>query len=124
MNQTAITYPETYTRYLSGKQLKQILEDVCDNLFNRDPYYRQGGDMVRVGGMTYCCNPFQQSGQRISDLRLNNGEKLMPDKRYSVSGWATVNNQSSGPPVWEQVRVYLADRQTVKIGDLPQPLSI
>ncbi|MGZ8136587.1 MAG: thiosulfohydrolase SoxB [Methylococcaceae bacterium] len=107
MNHTAITYPETYIRTLSGGQLKAILEDVADNLFNKDPYYQQGGDMVRVGGMTYFCDPDAEFGKRISQLRLTNGELLDAGKYYKVSGWANVSEQLSGKAVAEVVCEYL-----------------
>jgi sulfur-oxidizing protein SoxB len=108
MNHTAITYPNTYVSELSGLEIKAILEDVADNLFNPDPYYQQGGDMVRVGGMTYRCNPEAKMGTRISELRLGNGELLQAGKKYKVSGWAAVNNIASGKPIWELVSTYLS----------------
>ncbi|GAB6139309.1 thiosulfohydrolase SoxB [Methylosoma difficile] len=107
MNHTAVTYPQTYTREMSGAQLKAILEDVADNLFNPDPYYQQGGDMVRVGGMTYRCDPEAAFGNRISELRLDNGELLAAGKRYQVAGWAGVGEELSGKPVWELLVEYL-----------------
>jgi sulfur-oxidizing protein SoxB len=100
LSQTAITYPETYVQRMTGRQIKELLEEVCDNLFNADPYYQQGGDMVRVGGMTYTCTPAETAGRRISDLKLNNGRSLDAGKRYKVAGWASVNAQT-GPPIWE-----------------------
>jgi sulfur-oxidizing protein SoxB len=100
LSQTAITYPETYIQRMTGRQIKELLEEVCDNLFNADPYYQQGGDMVRVGGMTYTCTPAETAGRRISDLKLNNGRSLDAGKRYKVAGWASVNAQT-GPPIWE-----------------------
>ncbi|MGR9046237.1 MAG: thiosulfohydrolase SoxB, partial [Gammaproteobacteria bacterium] len=90
MSHTAITYPETYVRTLSGREIKTILEDVADNLFNKDPYYRQGGDMVRVGGLRYVCDPEAEMGRRISGLTLANGQSVHADKHYKVSGWAAV----------------------------------
>lgn len=107
MNQTAITYPETYTRAISGRELHAILEDVADNLFHPDPYYRQGGDMVRVGGMTFRCHPDAPFGRRISELRLPGGELLDADKRYKVAGWAAVGDAASGRPIWDVVADYL-----------------
>jgi sulfur-oxidizing protein SoxB len=98
--ETACTYPETYLQSMTGGQIKDILEDVCDNLFNTDPYYQQGGDMVRVGGMTYTCSPAEAVGHRISDLRLDNGRSLEAGKSYKVAGWASVNEQK-GAPIWE-----------------------
>ncbi len=90
LNQTAITYPFTTLTNMSGAQIKSVLEDVCDNLFNPDPYYQQGGDMVRVGGLEYTCEPNAAMGQRIQDMRLN-GKLLDADKTYKVAGWAPVS---------------------------------
>ncbi|MDN5937629.1 MAG: thiosulfohydrolase SoxB [Salinisphaera sp.] len=118
---TAITYPETYVQEMTGEQIKLIMEDVCDNLFNRDPYYQQGGDMVRVGGMDYTCDPAQTIGHRISDLRLDNGKSLSPTRKYKVAGWATVNSKSPGPPIWEVVADYLRDQKVARIGKLNTP---
>jgi S-sulfosulfanyl-L-cysteine sulfohydrolase len=98
--ETAITYPETYVQSMTGSQLKDTLEDVCDNLFNADPYYQQGGDMVRVGGMTYTCAPAEPVGRRISGLKLDNGRGIEAGKSYKVAGWASVNAQK-GMPVWD-----------------------
>jgi S-sulfosulfanyl-L-cysteine sulfohydrolase len=100
--ETAITYPETYVQKLTGAEIKTMLEDVCDNLFNPDPYYQQGGDMVRIGGLTYSCRPSETIGRRISDLKLDNGRSIEPNKHYSVAGWAAVNLQQ-GMPVWDVV---------------------
>lgn len=107
MNQTAITYPETYVRTLSGHEIKSVLEDTADNLFNKDPYYRQGGDMVRTGGLDFHCDPDRTFGQRISRLRLANGEPLNARKRYQVSGWASVGAPAEGRPVYDVLVDYL-----------------
>jgi len=104
--QTAITYPETYVQAMTGSQIKDVLEDVCDNLFNADPYYQQGGDMVRVGGLTYTCTPTESVGKRISELKLATGRALEAGKSYKVAGWASVNSQS-GKPVWDVFANYL-----------------
>jgi sulfur-oxidizing protein SoxB len=104
--ETAITYPETYVQSMTGSQLKDILEDVCDNLFNADPYYQQGGDMVRVGGMSYTCSPNEAVGHRISGLKLDNGRMIEAGKSYKVAGWASVNAQK-GIPVWDVVASHL-----------------
>jgi S-sulfosulfanyl-L-cysteine sulfohydrolase len=104
--ETAITYPETYVQSMTGGQLKDILEDVCDNLFNADPYYQQGGDMVRVGGMTYTCSPNEAVGHRISELKFDNGRAIEAGKSYKVAGWASVNAQK-GTPVWDVVASHL-----------------
>lgn len=113
MNQTAITYPETYVRTMKGRELKAILEDVADNLFNKDPYYQQGGDMVRVGGMTFACDPEAEFGRRIGRLRLANGEACAAGRSYKVAGWASVGSVDAGKPVWDVVADYLLDRKTV-----------
>lgn len=104
--QTAITYPEAYVQTMTGDQIKAIMEDVCDNLFNLDPYYQQGGDMVRIGGVSYTCSPNEASGKRITDLKLPDGRDVEPAKSYRVAGWASVNEQK-GRPVWELVADYL-----------------
>jgi sulfur-oxidizing protein SoxB len=104
--ETAITYPESYVAKMTGREIKNTLEDVCDNLFNPDPYYQQGGDMVRVGGLTYSCTPSEAIGKRITDLKLDNGRAIEPNKRYTVASWAAVNAQE-GKPVWDVVAKYL-----------------
>jgi sulfur-oxidizing protein SoxB len=104
--ETAITYPETYVQSMTGAQIKDVLEDVCDNLFNADPYYQQGGDMVRVGGLSYTCSPTEGIGKRISELKLDNGRTLEAHRSYKVAGWASVNPQA-GKPVWEVFASYL-----------------
>lgn len=109
MNQTAITYPAMTVNELSGEQIKAILEDVCDNVFNPDPYYQQGGDMVRVGGLTYACAPREPIGSRISDMRLN-GELLSAARKYRVAGWASVAPDVQGVPVWEHIESWLRAR--------------
>jgi sulfur-oxidizing protein SoxB len=111
--ETAITYPETYVTSMTGGQIKDVLEDVCDNLFNADPYYQQGGDMVRVGGLSYTCSPTESIGKRISELKLDNGRTLEARRSYKVAGWASVNPQQ-GKPVWEVFASYL------RTGKIPQ----
>ncbi len=111
MAETAITYPETYLQRMTGSQIKDILEDVCDNLFNADPYYQQGGDMVRVGGMTYTCSPAELVGRRISGLKLGNGRAIEAGKSYKVAGWASVNAQQ-GMPVWDVLANHLRSGKT------------
>ncbi|SFF34882.1 sulfate thiol esterase SoxB [Fontimonas thermophila] len=112
MDQTAITYPSVTVNEFSGEQIKSILEDVADNIFNADPYYQQGGDMVRVGGLSYAIEPAQTIGQRIQDLRLD-GKPLDASKKYRVAGWASVSADVEGEPVWEVVARYLRDRKTI-----------
>lgn len=114
LSETAITYPEVYVQEITGAQLKDVMEDVCDNLFNPDPYYQQGGDMVRVGGLDYACAPAESTGRRISELRLDNGKDLDPSKTYKVAGWASVNPQQ-GRPVWEVLEKHFAQQKVVKL---------
>lgn len=121
LDQTCITYPETYAREMSGEELKLILEDVCDNLFNPDPFYQQGGDMVRVGGLDYVCDPTASIGERISAMQLDDGTPIEPGKTYKVAGWATVGSRSPGPPVWDVVADYLRDRKTAGFDKLNTP---
>jgi S-sulfosulfanyl-L-cysteine sulfohydrolase len=112
MDWTAITYPYVTVSELSGEMIKTILEDVCDNLFNRDPYYQQGGDMVRVGGLTYTCEPGAAMGKRITDMRLK-GQPLTASKLYKVAGWAPVAEGAKGDPIWDVTAKYLRDRKTI-----------
>ena len=112
MDQTAITYPHVTLSELSGEAIKAILEDVADNLFNPDPYYQQGGDMVRVGGMTYACDPRARMGARISDMRLG-GKPVAAGKAYKVASWAPVAQGAKGEPVWDTVERWLRDRKVV-----------
>jgi S-sulfosulfanyl-L-cysteine sulfohydrolase len=115
--ETAITYPETYVQDMTGGQIKAILEDIADNLFNPDPYYQQGGDMVRVGGMDYTCAPEELSGRRISSMTLDDGTAVEDGKSYRVAGWASVNPQT-GKPVSDIVAGYLRSQKTLKIKHL------
>lgn len=122
MDQTAITYPETYVRPMTGAEIKLILEDVCDNLFNADPFYQQGGDMVRVGGLEYVVNPMAEIGSRISEMRLDDGSVVEAGKSYLVAGWATVGSQSIGPHIYDVVADYLRDQKTIRIQKLNSPV--
>ena len=112
MDQTAITYPYTTLSDLTGAQIKDILEDVCDNLFNPDPYKQQGGDMVRIGGLTYTCAPNAKIGGRILDMRLG-GKPIDPDKKYKVAGWAPVAEGVLGEPIWDVVSSWLKSKRTI-----------
>lgn len=112
MDQTATTYSYTTLTEMTGATIKTVLEDVADNLFNPDPYYQQGGDMVRVGGMTYAIEPAAKIGARIQDMRLN-GKLIEADKKYKVAGWAPVAEGASGTPVWDVVAGWLRDKKTV-----------
>ena len=115
-DQTAITYPTAYRTEMTGAALKEILEDVADNLFNPDPYYQQGGDMVRAGGLAYTLDVARPAGQRISDMvLLRTGQKIDPAKNYRVSGWASVNEGMQGPAVCDVVAGYIQRRQNVRI---------
>ncbi len=121
MNQTAISYPQTYVQNLTGRQLKDILEDVADNLFNADPYLQQGGDMVRLGGLNYSFDPNATVGHRISQLTLDNGKALNANKSYKVAGWASVVPNISGQPIWDIVAEYLSDKTSINISKLNLP---
>ena len=112
MDQTATTYSYTTLSELTGEQIKDILEDVADNLFNPDPYLQQGGDMVRVGGLQYACDPREKIGARISDLRLA-GRPIDPARKYKVASWAPVAEGASGEPIWDIVARYLRERKTI-----------
>ncbi len=123
MDQLAITYPYTTLTPMTGETIKVILEDVCDNLFNPDPYYQQGGDMVRVGGLAYTCTPNAKIGSRISDMRLD-GKPIEAGKTYQVGGWAPVAEGARGEPIWEVVEAYLRDHRTVGARKLNRPMLI
>jgi len=115
-NATAITYPQVYRMPMSGARLKEVLEDVADNLFNPDPYYQQGGDMVRCGGLGYAIDVSKPIGSRISAMtHLKSGKPIEPNKDYTVAGWASVNEGTQGPPVWDLVERYVAAEKTVRV---------
>jgi S-sulfosulfanyl-L-cysteine sulfohydrolase len=121
-NQTAITYPNAYRMEMTGAQIKAILEDVADNLFNPDPYYQQGGDMVRVGGMGYSIDIAAPMGSRIGGMTLlKSGKPVDPASRYVVSGWASVNEGTQGPPVYDLVIKHIERR---KIIDAPERTTV
>ncbi len=112
--QTAMTYPETYARDIKGSDIHMILEDVADNLFNADPFYQQGGDMVRTGGISYTIDPRQTIGKRITNIRLTKtGKPMDPNKMYKVAGWSTVGSKSEGEPVWETCETYLKNMKHI-----------
>jgi sulfur-oxidizing protein SoxB len=113
MDQTAITYPQTTLNELSGSEIKAILEDVADNAFNADPYLQQGGDMVRMGGMSCSVRPAARIGARISELRIG-GEPMEATKRYKVAGWASVAEGITGEPVWDVLARHLRARRVIK----------
>ncbi len=124
LDQTCMTYPETYVREMSGAELRTVLESVADNLFNEDPYFQQGGDMVRTGGFSYQLDPTAANGERVSQMTLANGERMDDGKSYKVAGWATVGSQSPGDPVWEVVARYLRNRKSVRIEKLESPALV
>jgi len=117
MTQTAITYPTVTRNKFTGERIKTILEDVADNLFNTDPYYQQGGDMVRVGGLKYTIAPEQPMGKRISGMELN-GKPLQANKEYVVAGWASVAAPIDGTPIWDAVSDYLREKKVVKVSNI------
>lgn len=115
-NQTAITYPKVYRRPMTGAFLKEILEDVADNLFNLDPYYQQGGDMVRVGGMGYAIDISKKIGSRITDMTLlSSGDAIDPAREYMVAGWASVNENVEGPPIYDLLSRYIENHKVINI---------
>ena len=120
MDQVAITYPSTTLSNMTGATIKTVLEDVCDNLFNPDPYYQQGGDMVRVGGLQYTCDPLASSGNRISNMRLN-GKPIDASKTYKVAGWAPVAEGVQGEPIWDVMETYLKSEKVIKPRQLNMP---
>ena len=113
-NQTSMSYPNVYRTEMTGTQIKAILEDVCDNLFNVDPFYQQGGDMVRVGGINYTCAPKESMGNRISDLTLTKtGKKLDADQIYVVGGWASSNENVEGPAIYNLMENYISQKKSI-----------
>jgi sulfur-oxidizing protein SoxB len=126
MHQLAITYPYATLTQMSGAAIKTVLEEVADNLFNPDPYYQQGGDMVRVGGLTYSCTPSNPIGQRIGDLRLG-GRPLEADRKYKVAGWAPVSEDAKSAgnrPIWDVVEQWLKAKGRVPNLQPSQPKLI
>ena len=115
-NVTSMTYGKAYRTEMTGEFIHVILEDVADNLFNVDPYYQQGGDMVRIGGMGYRIDINQPQGSRISELTLlKTGERIDPAKTYVVAGWASVNEGTEGPQIWDVVEDYIRKQGTVSV---------
>ena len=122
--QTSMNYPQVYRTEMSGKQLAEIMEDVCDNIFNVDPFYQQGGDMVRVGGMSYSCSPKEEMGKRISNMTLTRtGEPIEADKSYTVAGWASVSEDVEGPAIYDLVENYITRKKTITLEN-PQAVDI
>ncbi len=113
-SQTSMSYPAAYRQEMTGQQLKDVLEDVCDNLFNKDPFLQQGGDMVRVGGMTYTCAPNEDIGNRISNMtELATGKPVEASKSYVVAGWASVREGVEGPPIYDLMQDYLSKKGSI-----------
>ena len=120
--QTSMNYPNVYRTEMTGAQIKTILEDVCDNLFNVDPFYQQGGDMVRVGGMNYTCAPKASMGNRISEMTMTKtGEKLDADRKYVVGGWASVNENVEAPAIYDLMEGYISRKKSI---DLPAQQAV
>ena len=120
--QTAMTYPETYARDISGKDIHAILEDVADNLFHEDPFYQQGGDMVRTGGISYTIDPRAKIGKRITNIRLTKtGKPLEANKMYKVAGWSVVGAPVEGAPVWEVCETYLKNMKHISSVQVDTP---
>ena len=120
LDQTATTYSHSTVRAMTGAEIKDVLEDVADNLFNTDPYYQQGGDMVRVGGMTYSLDVSETIGQRVSNMRI--GETLIDaTKTYKVAGWASVSEDTSGEPIWDLLARWLRAKGTVSVSSVNMP---
>ena len=121
---TAMTYPAVYRLEMTGEQLKLIFEDVADNLFNPDPYLQQGGDMVRVGGMAYRIDPNAAMGDRVTDMTLaTSGDAIEAGKSYTVAGWASVNEGTEGPPIWDVVTDYIQRQDTLTAKPVAWPLQ-
>ena len=115
-NVTSMSYGKVYRTEMTGEFLHVILEDVADNLFNPDPYYQQGGDMVRIGGMGYRIDINKPQGERISELTLlNTGERIDPSRNYIVAGWASVNEGTDGPQIWDLVENYIRRNGSIKV---------
>jgi sulfur-oxidizing protein SoxB len=113
---TSMTYGKAYRTEMTGEFIKVILEDVADNIFNPDPYYQQGGDMVRIGGMGYRIDVSKPQGSRISEMTLlKNGEAIDPSKSYVVAGWASVNEGTEGPQIWDVVESHIRKLGTVTV---------
>ncbi len=115
-NVTSMTYPEAYRTEMTGEFLHVVLEDVADNLFNPDPYYQQGGDMVRVGGLGYHIDITKPQGERITNMTiLKTGESIDPSKSYVVAGWASVNEGTEGPPIWDVLERHIRQLGVVSL---------
>jgi sulfur-oxidizing protein SoxB len=117
-NVTSMTYGEAYRTEMTGEFLKVVLEDVADNIFNPDPYYQQGGDMVRTGGLGYTCDVSKPAGSRISNMTLlSTGEAIDPARSYVIAGWASVNEGTEGPQIWDVVESHIRKMGTVTVAE-------
>ncbi len=115
-NAGALSYPNCYRLKMTGARLKEVLEDVADNIFNPDPYYQQGGDMVRTGGLSFTVDIAAGAGKRISDITLRRtGAPLEAGREYVVAGWASINEGTEGPPIWQVVESYVKARKTIDL---------
>ncbi len=125
MEQTAITYPNTVVVEMTGTEIKQHLEKLCDKIFNDDPYQHQGGDMLRTGGLVYACEPAATVNSRISAMSLN-GQPIEANKYYKVARWGVGSAQSEGEPVWDVVEQYLKSDPVVKnhIPNVPRLIGL
>jgi S-sulfosulfanyl-L-cysteine sulfohydrolase len=123
-NATSMSYPNCYRTRMTGAQIAAMLEDIADNLFNPDPYYQQGGDMVRLGGLAYAIDVSAPMGSRISDLTLTDtGEALDPARSYTVGGWASISEGVEGPPIWDVVEAHVRARGTI-VPDQEIPVTV
>ena len=114
-SQTAMNYPEVYRTEMSGETIKNLIEDVADNIFNPDPFFQQGGDMVRVGGLSYTCSPKNSIGERISNLAMvSTGEYIDPSKKYIVGGWGSIKPDVEGPAVFDLLEKYISEKKLIK----------
>jgi sulfur-oxidizing protein SoxB len=120
MSQTAITYPEVRKNTMTGARLKEVLEDIADNRFSHDPYFQQGGDMVRIGGLRYTIDPTAPRNKRISHMELN-GKAIKAKKNYTVAAWAGMEKDQQGPKIWDVVAEYLRNQKVVAINNVNLP---
>ena len=117
-NATAMSYPNCYRMTMTGARLKEVLEDVADNIFNPDPYYQQGGDMVRTGGLGYTIDIAKPAGQRISGMTLlKTGAAIEASRDYTVAGWASIAETVEGPPIWDVVAKHIASKKTIRVDE-------
>ena len=115
-SQTSMNYPEVYRIEMTGKMIKDLLEDVCDNIFNPDPFFQQGGDMVRVGGLSYTCHPKNKIGNRISNLRIISSDMLLEsNQKYVVGGWGSVNQNVKGPAIYNLLENFILEKKVIKV---------